>query len=55
MFHSRDSARLLVFDTGLYLEQNDIGLITVAICGRYISKYPEPWALDYDATSAFLK
>ena len=40
MFHSRDSRRLLVCDTGLYLEQNDIGFITVAICGGYISKYP---------------
>ena len=40
MFHSRDSPRLLVCDTGLYLEQNDIGFITVAICGGYISKYP---------------
>ena len=51
----RDSARLLVCDTGLYLEQNDIGLITVAICGGYMSKYPGPRAVDYDATSAFLK
>ena len=41
MFHSRDSPRLLVCDTGLYLEQNDIGFITVAICGGYISKYPK--------------
>ena len=40
MFHSRDSPRLLVCDTGLYMEQNDIGFITVAICGGYISKYP---------------
>ena len=40
MFHSRDSPRLLVCDTGLYLEQNDICFITVAICGGYISKYP---------------
>ena len=40
MFHSRDSPRLLVCDTGLYLEQNDIRFITVAICGGYISKYP---------------
>ena len=40
MFHSRDSPRLLVCDTGLYSEQNDIGFITVAICGGYISKYP---------------
>ena len=40
MFHSRDSPRLLVCDTGLYLEQNDKGFITVAICGGYISKYP---------------
>ena len=40
MFHSRDSPRLLVCDTGLYLEENDIGFITVAICGGYISKYP---------------
>ena len=40
MFHSRDSPRLLVCDTGLYLEQNDTGFITVAICGGYISKYP---------------
>ena len=27
-------------DTGLYLEQNDISFITVAICGGYISKNP---------------
>ena len=40
MFHSRDSPRLLVCDTGLYMEQNYIGFITVAICGGYISKYP---------------
>ena len=40
MFHSRDSPRLLVCDTGFYLEQNHIGFITVAICGGYISKYP---------------
>ena len=40
MFHSRDSPRLLVCDTELYLEQNDIGFITVEICGGYISKYP---------------
>ena len=40
MFHSRDSPRLVVCDTGLCLEQNDIGFITVAICGGYISKYP---------------
>ena len=40
MFHSRDSPRLLVCDEGLYLEQNDIGSMTVAICGGYISKYP---------------
>ena len=40
MFRSRDSPRLLVCDTGLYLEENDIGFITVAICGGYISKYP---------------
>ena len=40
MFHSRDSPRLLVCDTGLYLEQNDIGFIIVAICVGYISKYP---------------
>ena len=40
MFHSRDSPRLLVCDTGLHLEENDIGFITVAICGGYISKYP---------------
>ena len=43
MFHSRDSPRLLVCDTGLYMEQNDIGFITVAICGGYISvriQYP---------------
>ena len=40
MFHSRDSPRLLVCDTGLYMGQNDIGFITVAICGGYISKYP---------------
>ena len=35
MFHSRDSPRLLVYDAGVYLEQNDIGFITVAICGRF--------------------
>ena len=48
MFHSRDSPRLLVCDTGLYLEQNDIGFITVAICGGYISKYPglDPHFID---------
>ena len=40
MFHSRDSPRLLVCDTGLYMEQNYVGFITVAICGGYISKYP---------------
>ena len=40
MFHSRDSPILLVSDTGLYTEQNDIGLITVAICGGFIGKYP---------------
>ena len=40
MFHPPDSARLFVCDTELYLEQNDIGLITVAICGGYMSKYP---------------
>ena len=40
MFHSWDSPRLLVCDTGLYLEQNDISFIIVAICGGYISKYP---------------
>ena len=40
MSHSRDNPRLFVSDTGLYMEQNGIGLITVAICGRYISKYP---------------
>ena len=40
MFHSWDSPILLVCDTGLYLEQNDISFITVAICGGYISKYP---------------
>ena len=40
MFHSWDSPRLLVCDTGPYLEENDIGFITVAICGGYISKYP---------------
>ena len=41
MFHSRDSPRLfLVCDTGLHLERNDIGFISVAICGGYISKYP---------------
>ena len=40
MFHSRDSPRLLVCDTRLYLEHNDIGFITVAICGGYISKIP---------------
>ena len=38
MFHSRDSLRLLVYDTGLYLEEKDIGFITVAICGGCISK-----------------
>ena len=40
MFHSRDSPRLLVCDTGLYLEENDIGFITVTISGGYISKNP---------------
>ena len=35
MFHSRDSPRLLVCDTELYWEQNDIGFITVAICGGF--------------------
>ena len=35
MFHSRDSPRLLVFDTGFYLEQSDIGFITVAFCGGF--------------------
>ena len=35
MFHSRDSPRLLVCDTELYLEQNYIGFITVAICGGF--------------------
>ena len=40
MFHSWDFPRLLVCDTGLYLEHNDISFITVAICGGYISKYP---------------
>ena len=40
MFHSRDSARLLVCDTGMCMEQNEIGFITVAICGGYIGKYP---------------
>ena len=40
MFHSRDSPRLLVCDTGVYMEENNIGFITVAICGGYISKYP---------------
>ena len=40
MFHARDSPRLLVCDTGLYLEEDDIGFITVAICGGHISKYP---------------
>ena len=44
MFHSRDSPRLLVCDTELYLEQNDTGFITVAICCGYISKYPRLWA-----------
>ena len=43
MFHSRDSPRLLVCDIGLYMEQNDIGFVTVAICGGYISKYPRLW------------
>ena len=43
MSHPRDSPRLLVCDTGLYSQQNDIGFITVAICGRYISKYPGLW------------
>ena len=46
MFHSRDSPRLLVCDTGLYLEENDIGFITVAICDGYISKYPRLRPLD---------
>ena len=40
MFHYWDSPRLLVCDTGLYLNKNDLGFITVAICGGYISKYP---------------
>ena len=40
MFHSQDSPRLLVYDIELYLEENGIGFITVAICGGYISKYP---------------
>ena len=40
MFHSRDSPRLLVCDTGLYWDENGIGFITVAICGGCISKYP---------------
>ena len=40
MFHSRDSPRLLVCDTGMCMEQNEIGFITVAICGGYIGKYP---------------
>ena len=43
MFHSQDSLRLLVCDTGLYLKQNDIGFITVAICGGfgpYIAQIP---------------
>ena len=35
MFHSRDSPILLVFDAGVYLERNDIGFITVAICGGF--------------------
>ena len=40
MFHSWDSPRLLICDTGLYLEHDDIGFITVEICGGYISKCP---------------
>ena len=32
--------RFTVCDTGLYMEQNDIGFITVAILGGYINKYP---------------
>ena len=43
MFHARDSPRLLVCDTGVYMEQNDIGFITVAICGGFsptLHKYP---------------
>ena len=35
MFHYRDSPRLLVYDTELYLEQNDIDFITVTICGGF--------------------
>ena len=35
MFHYWDSPRLLVYDAGVYLEQNDIGFITVAICGGF--------------------
>ena len=46
MFHSRDSPRLLVCDTGMCMKQNEIGFITVAICGGYISKYPRlQWTL----------
>ena len=30
-----DSPRLLVCDAGVYLKQNDIGFITVAICGGF--------------------
>ena len=44
MFHSRDSPGLLVCDAGVYLEQNDIGFITVAICGGlnpYIAYIPQ--------------
>ena len=41
MFHYWDSPRLLVCDTGLHMEQNGIGFISVAICGGYISiSYP---------------
>ena len=55
MFHSRDSPRLLVCDTGLYLEQNYIGFITVAICGGYISKYPGLLPYKYDIISEPLR
>ena len=30
-----NTPRLLVCDAGVYLEQNDIGFITVAICGGF--------------------
>ena len=39
MFHSWDSPRDLVCETGLCLEQKDVCFVTDAICGGYISKY----------------